>query len=349
MDTRKLNQLLKLYPTMKSQKLADELEVSLSVVNKTAQRYKLKKSKAHLEQLVLERIENRRKWFNNQLVKFEPTFEQEQIIFGSMLGDGYVSKGSKRSIHYHYQEHFGENQLAYRQWKLKKLENLNFSIRGNYLRSKSNTYFNHLHSLLYDKNGKKVLTELFLTKCTGISFLLSLYLDDGSLTMSKRYNHNTKRLYFSPSVVLYTLNFTKNENERLKNHLNETFGTSFVVSGHPDGQQSLLKLNKVSDIEFFLNCLHPYINEIPSMRYKMCIASKIDSLKKLLPEHVVNNYAIVTSNSERTRPYSIDEINLLVSLKTTGKTDKVIAEVVNRSYWSVVYKLKDLRLQGKLK
>lgn len=62
-----------------------------------------------------------------------------------MLGDGYISQGAERSKHYYYQEHFGESQREYREWKLKTLASLGFSISGNYLRSKSHPYFNHLY------------------------------------------------------------------------------------------------------------------------------------------------------------------------------------------------------------
>lgn len=106
-------------------------------------------------------------------------------------------------------------------------------------------------------------------------FLASLYLDDGTLSISTRYNPNKNMVYCIPGIMIYTLNFLKIENEKLSIYLNTTFNTEFVVSKHPDGNGTLLKLNKVKDVEYFLRLILPIATQIPSMQYKTDISHKL--------------------------------------------------------------------------
>ena len=57
-------------------------------------------------------------------------------------------------------------------------------------------------------------------------------------------------------------------------------------------------------------------------------------------------YQVITSSSARSKNFSEDEINLLITLKLIGYSDKVIREIINRSYWSVVYKWRDVRMES---
>lgn len=228
MHTYKIVHYIKqFYPSTSTEKVANALHLTPSQVRTLAKKHGIKKCERYKAELKKQLIVNRRNWYKENIPTFEPSHTQEQIIFGSLLGDGYISKGAQRSINYYYQEHFGENQRKYREWKLSKLHNLNFSISGNYLRSGSHPYFKKLYPLLY-LGGIKSLTSEFIAKCIHPIFLTSLYLDDGSLTISYTYNENTNNVYCHPSIILYTLNLTKSENELLAAHLNTTFKTNFV-------------------------------------------------------------------------------------------------------------------------
>lgn len=55
-------------------------------------------------------------------------------------------------------------------------------------------------------------------------------------------------------------------------------------------------------------------------------------------------YGIVESSSYRNKKYTETEIQKLIIYKKNGMPDKKIAEKLNRSYWSVVYKLRELSL-----
>lgn len=58
------------------------------------------------------------------------------------------------------------------------------------------------------------------------------------------------------------------------------------------------------------------------------------------------DYQILTSSSNRVKPYSEEEINKMILLKKQQITDEEIAKRIGRTYWSVVYKLSDLRKRG---
>jgi hypothetical protein len=61
------------------------------------------------------------------------------------------------------------------------------------------------------------------------------------------------------------------------------------------------------------------------------------------------DYEIVATSPDRFKNYSNEEIEVIISLKKKGLKDKEIAVIVNRSYWSIVYKLQELRKMGLLK
>ncbi len=327
--------------------VAEQLNLSPFRVRLIAKRNNIVKCEKYKLQLKQQLIENRRKWYETNIPEFKPSHIQEQIIFGSLLGDGYISKGAQRSINYYYQEHFGDKQTEYRFWKLTKLKNLHFSINGNYLRSTSHPYFTKLYPLLYP-NGRKSLTPDFISKCTHPIFLSTLYLDDGSLTVSYQYNKSTHTVYCHPSIILYTLNLTKEENYRLANYLNQTFNTHFVVSGHPDGHRSLLKINKEWEVSHFLNIIAPYVQDIPSMKYKASLTENIRIKNEHINKKVGKDVIIKLSSSNRRKVYSINEINTIIKLKKSGYTDKAIANEVGRTYWSIIYKMRELRKDGLL-
>jgi hypothetical protein len=341
MTDEPIKALIENYPSMTNKALASKLNVSLSYVNKQAQIHCLKKSSNHHDKLMKELALKRKAWFNQSIKPFTPTHIQQQLIYGSMLGDGYISKGANRSIHYHYQEHFCEEQRGYREWKLSILKDLSFNISGRYLRSCSHPYFNQLHRDLYDDNNIKVLKSSFLKQCTSLYFLLALYLDDGSLMITKRINHRQKKIYLTPSIVLYTLNFTREENNLLKDHINQHFNQQFIISSHPDGKKTLLKLNKVSDVTNFLAQFKSFVGIMPSMDYKLSLDDKELPIKEALTIEYPG-YDIIRSSSSRTKPYSSEELMLLNQFKHEGYTDKEIAERLNRTYWSVVYKWADI-------
>src|SRR5690625_3759723 len=156
-----LSHIRKYFPTTPTHLIAKKVNLSPYQVREIAKNHEIKKCPLYINQQQQQLKKYRKKWYESTIKSFNPTTEQEQIIFGSLLGDGYISRGAQRSINYYYQEHFGNQQRAYREWKQSMLKGLSFKISGNYLRSISHPYFTKLHKTLY-KNNIKILTDEFL-------------------------------------------------------------------------------------------------------------------------------------------------------------------------------------------
>ncbi|WP_077624767.1 hypothetical protein [Sediminibacillus massiliensis] len=186
MDNREvISYIRKHFPNTATNKVAKHLNISTYQVRTIAKKHNIRKSSSYLKSLKTELVNKRRNWYLSNIPDFNPSYFQEQILLGSLLGDGYISKGAKRSKNFYYQEHFGNRQLEYRQWKLSQLEDLGFSLNGTFLNSISHPYFTDLYPLLYE-NDEKILSLKLLTKCTHPIFLTTL--DDGSLVLSYKYN-----------------------------------------------------------------------------------------------------------------------------------------------------------------
>lgn len=54
-------------------------------------------------------------------------------------------------------------------------------------------------------------------------------------------------------------------------------------------------------------------------------------------------YTVIASSSDRNKNYSEEECNQIRLMKSQGFTDKAIAEKLGRSYWSIVYKWREIR------
>lgn len=112
--------------------------------------------------------------------------EQVAILVASILGDGEITKcyAYDRRINNSYREHFSLGQLSYREWKQRKLPDLLY-LRGNNLVSRSIPLMTRLFPFFYPNNKKHIPFEL-LKDIYHSACILTLYLDDGSLLLSKR-------------------------------------------------------------------------------------------------------------------------------------------------------------------
>lgn len=223
------------------------------------------------------------------------------------------------------------------------LSSIGFHItESNHLRSYSHPYFTNLYSHFYKKNNK-VLPVTLLPKMNHPIFLATLYMDDGTLSLSHRFSKNKGIVYIHPAIVLYTQNFMEKENMLLAEHLNETFETNFVLSQRPDGHNYALKLNKEGEVKHFLSIVSPYVSQIPDLHYKYDIDYRLQMAQTTFQKKYGNQIKVLMSCSKRSAPYSKEEIKRLLDLKSQGYKDREISEVLDRSYWSVVNKLADLK------
>ncbi|SDO36737.1 hypothetical protein [Alkalicoccus daliensis] len=273
---------------------------------------------------------------------------QQNVLIASILGDGEITKiykGSRRKQN-SYREHFSIAQLEYRQWKQKILDPLiYFTAKNNVLLSKSNPLFTALFHDFYDVKGNKQIPGVHLKRCTHLSFLTTLYLDDGSLSISKRINHRLKKIYLVPNIYLYLQSFQLKDLKLLQKHIEVHFGFSFTISKRSDGFHHILRFTSVGNTYRFLKSIHSHTRMISSMRYKTDwnwrFTQEKEKFKALYPD-----YELFAGSAERTKPYSELEIARIIDLLRDGTKVKDIAVKTGRTYWSLVYKIRELKLKG---
>ncbi len=273
---------------------------------------------------------------------------ERNIIVGSLLGDGSLDL-SGRSINARYREHGCDAQMDYRKWKSEQLKNLDFkfSNTGKYGRvySPSRERFTKLYNLFY-LNKVKILTKENIVLLDHPIGLACLYMDDGTLVIDTA--KSQVKICVFPRITIYTLNFTKQENIILLNHIKETFKINFILKHHPDGHNYCLQLNKVSEIMKFINIVYPFVNEIDCMKYKINIESrlnlKVKELEQLYPDRKIYKSRLTTLDNS----YTGEDELLIIKMKKEGYTDKTIAQEFNRTYYGMVDKIRRLRKDCKL-
>jgi LAGLIDADG DNA endonuclease family len=274
---------------------------------------------------------------------------QRNLLVGSIIGDGEITKNypNSRRKNHSYREHYGVQQEAYRIWKSEFFPNLLYlTKKSSTLRSKSSALFTELYPHFYEKNAKQIPLQL-LKYCTLPYFLAAIYLDDGSLSISTRVNHRAKKIYLTPHIFLYLQNYTKDQLQALQCHIAETFDFYFKLNKRKDGHGYILRGTSTELTYRFLSFLSPITSTCPTMFYKSDWEWRLKQEKvKFYESH--KSYEIVASSPDRFKNYSNEEIEEIISLKKKGLKDKEIAVAVNRSYWSIVYKLRDLRTAGLL-
>lgn len=270
---------------------------------------------------------------------------EQNVLIGSILGDGEITKlypGSRRR-NSSYREHFSPQQLNYRIWKHKLLpSNFYFNQKKTYLLSPSLPLLTQLFPYFYNADGNKVISSELLLLCNSPYFLSTLYLDDGSLSISVQRNDRKKYIYLTPHIYLYLQSFSKVDLIKLQSHILSIFSVEMHVSKRPDGFGNILKTTKVCETMKFLNIVQDASADCPSMYYKTNwnyrLQSEVERYRMSHPE-----YKVIVSSSDRHKNYTKEECELLCTLKTTGTSDKDVALILNRSYWSVVYKWKEIR------
>lgn len=283
---------------------------------------------------------------------YEETFDEIQtnIILASILGDGEITKAypNSRRKNVSYREHFCLEQYDYRKWKASFFPDfLYFRKDKQTLVSASVPLMTELFSYYYDNDGNKHIPLQLLKNCVSNFFVATLYMDDGSLLISKRINHRMKKIYLSSVIALYLQCYTKVELEQLAKHFKIHFNLNLRLQKRNDGYGYILKTSKMNDTMAFLNTVLSVSENCPSMYYKTNWKYRFAMEKKIL-KNQFPSYEVLATSSDRFKEYSKIEIRKIIELKQKGKTDQAIADKLNRSYWSIVYKLTDLRRNGQL-
>ena len=259
---------------------------------------------------------------------------QENILIGSILGDGNLALYG-RSKNAYYREHGSPAQNDYRKWKAQQLE-MTFTEQYNQLRSKSlPIYTNYYH--MYYINKIKTVTEDNIKLLNHPIGLMCLYFDDGSLVIDKYKRKNGIHIF--PRIYLYTQSFSKKGNEILIRHIKNLFDIEFNLKKVPNGSGYCLNLNKRDQIAKFISLIEPYAKDINCMRYKINISKRLDQYKK---EHLSENI-IIDPNSSTQNKYTKVEVDYIKSAYYSGIPQKIIANELGRSYYSISDKIRRIK------
>lgn len=195
------------------------------------------------------------------------TDRQQEIVFGTLLGDGYLRPtGAKNAQNRSYSLSLchGEKQLEYLKWKFSEFETFvttkKFAVYHPKFRGNAPTYsFNTVsHPFLTDAhricypNGKKDVTEEWISKLTPLS-LAVWYLDDGSL--NRRYR----------TIVLCTNSFSKEGQLLLIDHLKSVYNVDSILEPRRNNQ-TVIRIN-ASQYEKFASVIREYVPNC--MSYKL--------------------------------------------------------------------------------
>lgn len=281
------------YPNMNTEKLAQELNLSIHQIRRIVSKNKIAKSHVFKQQLIRELQQKRALAYEDNIIEYKPSQFQENIIVGSLLGDGSLAcyGRSKESF---YREHGCRKQADYRAWKAEMLASLDFKYYDQYeapsIKSPSNLLYSYYHKLFY-KNGRKRITPQILTKLNHPIGLLCLYLDDGTLVIDRYIRKN--RIHLFPRITIYSQSFSENENILLQKHVLDTFGVQFILKKRKDGKGYVLQCNYRDHIIFFLQIIQHQHPLLECMHYKMDLESALISTKARYQIHYPNHEIII--------------------------------------------------------
>lgn len=199
---------------------------------------------------------------------------QLQILYGTLLGDSSLQKGSsKGNATPQLTFGHGQDQLSYLNWKVAAFQKLIFTkprgYPGGYQPNKlcysSNvTYFEQIddvYKLIHSGPvpRKKYVSQQWLDKLTPLGLAI-WYLDDGTLQYSK-----TKIPH--PMVSFCIAQCTKEEALLICNHFNEKLKyEAYLCAGQRDDKQGYTLYLRKSGSKKFLDDIAPFVPS--SMQYK---------------------------------------------------------------------------------
>lgn len=273
------------------------------------------------------------------------SMEQQCVLLASIIADGEITKIYKNSRRKNnsYREHFGVSQFEYRQWKQNWLRDwLYFTNKGDLLVSRSHPLFTELYPYFYNPVGVKDIPFDLLELCKSELFLAVLYMDDGSLCITKRINDRKKNIYLTPHIYLYLQAYSKSSLLLLQKFIKEKFNITLHISNRKDGSGCILKTTSIRETVDFLNKINRYTHTCPSMYYKTNWKYRLEK-ESVLISAKYSDYKILTTSEERQKNYGTEEIETIISMKECGHSIQEISESIGRTYWSVVYKLSELK------
>jgi recombination protein RecA len=195
---------------------------------------------------------------------------QWQVILGSVMGDGNLSRPIRSSAHSaRYRMGHGVRQASYLDWKIALLENIPHCRTTN---SKGAVFadftplseLGELRDVVYQGDGKKHLTWDYLKKLTPLSLAI-WYMDDGSFTLrSKGLQERTQG--GSGRIEICVEAMSPGSRERLIQYLRDTRKLDVKLTIRGKRQVAVLQFTTAAT-DKFQKLIAPYVH--PSMDYKL--------------------------------------------------------------------------------
>jgi recombination protein RecA len=180
------------------------------------------------------------------------THEQEQVIIGSVLGDGYISGRYLRLEMGH-----GLKQYEYLKWKNSILCNLtHYSVPGKndkscWVTTKCFQEIKKYRKMFYDEHKK--IPDYAIEKIGPLG-LAVWYMDDGSFNGSR--------------AIICCESFEPSSNLLIQKVIMKKFGIKFLHSK----SDNRLFLSKYSEIKKFFDLIEPHIHS--TMKYKVALKER---------------------------------------------------------------------------
>lgn len=195
-------------------------------------------------------------------------FLLKQILIGSILGDGHLTKLSKKGLSQLFLK-YDDRSLSYLNWLHQMFSPIGVNeikekVKGgyhqHYFSTKSSKELGEIRELFYPKEIK-IVPENIQQLLTDPIAIAVWYMDDGSVDFRKKYHRN---------ATFSTFCFSFKECEYLQKMFENNF--SIRVSIHKTKMRGKIYFRlyvKSESMNFFLDLIRKYIH--PCFRYKALI------------------------------------------------------------------------------
>jgi recombination protein RecA len=195
--------------------------------------------------------------------------QQEQLILGSLMGDGNLSPNRRGRLGTRFRVGHGAKQAAYLDWKVSLLGNIGCARTTN---AKGAVFAGfaplpelaELHEAVYFGDGKKHLSWDYLKELTPFA-LAVWYMDDGCFTVrskgvQERTRGGTGRIEICVEAI------SPGSRGRLVEYLRDTHGLDVKLRASGARQMAVLQFSPAASARFQA-LVAPYVH--PSMGYKL--------------------------------------------------------------------------------